>query len=219
MSTKFSTGGPHLLDEKPKREMKSIKPHLSPELRARITPHSRRDTKYAVAGVFFLLLSGVLSYNLWPKGNNYNNNKAVVAFTQTVDLASAVNSDSNQAVLGAETGTSDPSTPTNSNQFTTYVVKNGDTLFNISQKYNIKWDLIASVNNLSEPYVLHSGQNVKIPQATTSKVPNKIYTVAAGENLSLIAQKFNITTDDIIAVNPNLQKSDLVTAGQVIKLP
>ncbi|MBX4205126.1 MAG: LysM peptidoglycan-binding domain-containing protein [Candidatus Doudnabacteria bacterium] len=199
--------------------MKSIKPHLSPELRAQITPHSRRDTKYAFAGVFFLLLSVFLSYNLWPKsGSSSNNNKTVATFIQTQDLATSVNAGSNQTVLGAETQVQSPETP-NADQFTIYSVKNGDTLFNISQKYNVKWDLIAQLNSLSEPYVLHSGQSLKIPQATTSKVPNKVYTVAAGENLTAIAKKFNVTTDDIIAVNPNLQKSDLVTAGQIIKLP
>lgn len=202
--------------------MKSIKPHLSPELRARITPHSRRDSKYAAAGVFFLILSVLLMYNLWPKGSSSNNNKTVAAFTQTQDLAGAVNADSSQAVLGAETQSVPPAAETqdsNTSQFTTYIVKSGDTLFNISQKYNIKWDLIAQVNSLAEPYVLHAGQTIKIPQATTSKVPGKIYTVGVNETLSDIAQKFNVTTDDIIAVNPNLQKSDLVTTGQVIKLP
>jgi membrane-bound lytic murein transglycosylase D len=195
--------------------MKSIKPHLSPELRAQITPHSRRDTKYAFAGVFFLMLSAFLTYNLWPKGSQpYDNNKAVSSFIQTQNLASTVNADSSQTVLGVET----QSAPVD-NQFTTYNVKSGDTLFNISQQYNIRWDLIAQVNSLTEPYLLHAGLQLKIPQATTSKVPNKIYTVGTGENLSAIAQKFNVTTNDIIAVNPNLQKSDLVTAGQIIKLP
>ena len=197
--------------------MKSIKPHLSPELRSQITPYARRDSKYAIAGVFFLLISAFLTYNLWPKGNSTTNHNAVATFTQTMDLAAAVNTDSAKAVLGAST--QDTPTPTESSDFTSYTVKNGDTLFNISQQYNVKWDLIASVNNLSEPYVLHAGMVLRIPQATTSKVPNKIYTVAAGESLSVIAQKFNVTSDDIIAVNPNLQKSDLVTAGQVIKLP
>jgi LysM repeat protein len=199
--------------------MRSSKPHLSPELRAQITPHSRRDTKYAFAGVFFLLMSAYLTYNLWPKGSPTSNNKAVSSFIQTGDLAGTVNADSTQAVLGAETQTQTQTTDTTDNQFTTYNVKGGDTLFNISQQYNIRWDLIASVNSLTEPYLLHAGQQLKIPQATTSKVPNKIYTVGSGENLSTIAQKFNVTTNDIIAVNPNLQKSDLVTAGQIIKLP
>ena len=195
--------------------MKSIKPHLSPELRSQITPHARRDTKYAFAGVFFLLLSSFLVYNLWPKASNApSNNKTVANITQTTDLAQTVNSGSSQEVLGASTQTA----PTN-DQFTVYTVKNGDTLFNISQQYNIKWDLIAQVNNLTEPYVLHAGLKLNIPQATTSKVPDKIYTVGNGESLATIAQKFNVTTDDIIAVNPNLQKSDLVTPGQVIKLP
>lgn len=195
--------------------MKSIKPHLSPELRAQITPHTRRDTKYAFAGVFFLILSALLTYNLWPKASTQNNNKTVASFTQTSNLNSTLNAGQPVEVLGASTQNTGSST----SQFTTYIVKGGDTLFNISQKYNIKWDLIAQVNSLSEPYVLHAGQNLKIPQATTSKIPNKVYTVGVNETLSSIAQKFNVTSDDIIAVNPNLQKSDLVTAGQIIKLP
>jgi len=59
--------------------MKSIKPHLSPELRSQITPHARRDTKYAFAGVFFLLLSSFLVYNLWPHGGSSPSNNKTVA--------------------------------------------------------------------------------------------------------------------------------------------
>jgi LysM repeat protein len=201
--------------------MKPIKPHLSPELRAQITPHTRRDTKYAFAGLFFLMLSGLLTYNLWAKRSDLRlNNKSVATFTQSRSISDAVNTAEPKEILGVQTSERAPDqNQPSENQFTGYTVKAGDTLFNISQKYNIKWDLIAQVNNLSEPYVLHTGQSIKIPQDTTSKVPNKIYTVGSGESLSAIAQKFNVTSDDIIAVNPNLQKSDLVTPGQVIKLP
>ncbi|MBX4191676.1 MAG: LysM peptidoglycan-binding domain-containing protein [Candidatus Doudnabacteria bacterium] len=189
--------------------MKYVKPHLSPELRAQITPHSRKDLRFTAAGVFFLLVSAGLFYNLWPKQNqSTNNNKATIAITQ-----------SGKQVLGANTSSVPSTQPTSNAQFTEYTVKNGDTLFNISQKYNVRWDSIASINNLSEPYVLHGGQTLKIPQATTSKIPDKIYTIKDGETLVDIAKQFNITVDDIIAVNPNLQKSDLITAGQVIKLP
>jgi LysM repeat protein len=188
--------------------MKYTKPHLSPELRAQITPHSRKDVRYASAGVFFLLVSAGLFYNLWPKhSSSLNNNNATNTLTQ-----------SEKMVLGAtteQTTTVETSEP----QFTEYQVKNGDTLFNISQKYNVRWDSISQINNLSEPYLLHAGMTLKIPQATTSKVPDKIYTIKTGETLVSIAKQFNITVDDIIAVNPNLQKSDLITVGQVIKLP
>jgi LysM repeat protein len=184
--------------------MRYIKPHLSPELRAQITPSKRRDVKLTAAGVFFLVGSIMLTVNLWPKANtaSVSNDKTTPTIAQ-----------SEKQVLGA--ATSEAPQP----QFTQYTVKNGDTLFNISQQYNVRWDSIAQINNLSEPYVLHGGQILKIPQGTTSKVPGKIYTIKNGDTLASIAKQFNITVDDIIAVNPNLQQSDLITVGQVIKLP
>lgn len=188
--------------------MKYIKPHLSAELRAQITPSKRRDVKLTAAGVFFLAASVLLTVNLWPKTNSAGvivNNNPTSAIAQ-----------SDKQVLGAATS-EQPSQP--EPQFTEYTVKNGDTLFNISQKYNVRWDSIAQINNLSEPYVLHAGQIVRIPQATTSKISGKIYTIKPGDTLASIAKQFNITVDDIIAVNPNLQKSELITPGQVIKLP
>lgn len=192
--------------------MKYRRPHLSPELRAQITPHHKRDRTFVSAGVFFLVLSLVLTINLWPKNTNPSlpNNKLEIASIQ-----------SEKQVLGVATQEPEPeAAPADqSDQFTSYTVQTGDTLFNISQQYNIQWDLIAEINNLNEPYLLHSGQLLKIPQATTSQVPNKIYTIQAGDTLYSIAREFNITVNDIIAVNPNLQQSDLITVGQVIKLP
>ena len=198
--------------KKQNREMKYIKPHLSPELRAQITPYNRRDQRSIAAGVFFLLLSGVLFINLLPNGDKELslNNNAENTIAQTPAL-----SETDKQVLGETTAQTQP----NESEFTSYTVKNGDTLFNISQQYNIKWDLIAEINNLSEPYMVHGGQILKIPQATTSAVLNKIYTIQNGDTLASIARKYNITVNDIIAVNPNLQQSDLITAGQVIKLP
>jgi len=192
--------------------MKYIKPHLSPELRAQITPQKRRDVKLTVAGIFFLVGSIILTINLWPKYNQTDtlNNKTTAPIAQSTSDPAI--SDQKQ-VLGAATHADTQS------QFTQYTVKSGDTLFNISQQYNVRWDSIAQINNLSEPYVLHAGQTLKIPQATTSKVPGKIYTIKANDTLASIAQAYNITVDDIIAVNPNLQKSDLITPGQIIKLP
>lgn len=195
--------------------MKYIKPHLSPELRAQITPHTRRDVRLTTAGVFFLVASVLMVINLWPTHNQTSplNNKATSPIAQSSqDLA---NSDQKQ-VLGLATK---QETQPPIKEFTQYTVKTGDTLFNISQKYNVRWDSIAQINNLNEPYILHAGQILKIPQTTTSAVPNKIYTIKANDTLASIAKQFNITVDDIIAVNPNLQKSDLITVGQVIKLP
>ncbi len=45
-----------------------------------------------------------------------------------------------------------------------YQVNQGDTLFNISQKYNITWTTLATLNNLKTPFTLKAGQILKIPQ-------------------------------------------------------
>ncbi|MBI4049496.1 MAG: LysM peptidoglycan-binding domain-containing protein [Candidatus Doudnabacteria bacterium] len=189
--------------------MKYIRPHLSPEIRAQITPETRRDRRFATAGVVFLILSAILTFNLFARKPSSTNNK--IQLSQAQPEASP-----EKQVLGAATVETQES---EKQEFTSYVVKNGDTLFNISQQYGIKWDLIAELNSLSEPYLLHPGQTLKIPQATTSKLEGKIYTIKKGDTLASIARSFNITVDDIIAVNPNLQTSDLITVGQVIKLP
>jgi len=187
--------------------MKYIKPHLSPELRAQITPHKRRDVKLTAAGVFFLIASILMVINLWPRNQTNSLISAPVSNNNTQPVVDQ------KQVLGAST--QEAPAP----EFTQYTVKSGDTLFNISQKYNIRWDSIAQLNELAEPYVLHAGQILKIPQATTSAVSNKVYTIKKGDTLASIAKQFNITVDDIIAVNPNLQNSDLITEGQIIKLP
>jgi LysM repeat protein len=206
--------------------MSYIKPHLSPELRAQITPQSKRDRRMTAAGVFLLVASVALAYNFWTKPEDTSsalNNKldSIGAQTDSVSFGTQ-----EKQVLGVATNSAEETTPApapapsaSEEQFTSYTVKAGDTLFNISQSYNVKWDLIAQFNNLSEPYLLHAGDTLKIPQATTSTVPGKIYTIVKGDTLASIAKKYNITVADIIAVNPNLQKSDLITIGQVIKLP
>jgi membrane-bound lytic murein transglycosylase D len=167
-----------------------------------------------MAGVIFLVLSVVLTINLLPKSSNRDLSTAL----PESNLTNTTEQD--KQVLGLSTKEEEPTTPSQSNeQFTEYTVKSGDTLFNISQEYNISWSAIAEINSLSEPYILHAGQSLKIPQATTSQVPNKVYTIKSGDTLASIAKAYNITVADIIAVNPNLQKSDLITVGQIIKLP
>lgn len=195
--------------------MKYIKPHLSPELRAQITPAKRRDFRYSVAGAVFLVLSLVLVYNLFASKSSpslsYNKPEIKLTQTQTQPLVQS-GTESEKQVLGA-------ATETNQSATVDYVVKSGDTLFNISEKFRVKWDLIAQINNLSEPYLLKIGQVLKVPTNISTASTNKIYTVKSGDTLVDIARNFKTTVDDIIAVNPNLQKSNLIVPGQIIKLP
>ena len=49
------------------------------------------------------------------------------------------------------------------------------------------------------------------PDATT-------YTVVAGDTLSLIAQRFNLTLDQLLALNPGLTRDSVIQVGQVINV-
>ncbi|MDP3993971.1 MAG: LysM peptidoglycan-binding domain-containing protein [Candidatus Doudnabacteria bacterium] len=48
-------------------------------------------------------------------------------------------------------------------QYTTYEIKKGDTLFNLSQRYGISWQTLAEINSLKEPYILRIGQKIRVP--------------------------------------------------------
>ena len=48
-------------------------------------------------------------------------------------------------------------------EYLAYVVKKGDTLFNLSQRYELSWQTLAQINNLQEPYILKVGQKLKVP--------------------------------------------------------
>ena len=65
-------------------------------------------------------------------------------------------------VLGASDTKQPSALPTL--QFTAYTVQKGDTLFNISQKFNIDWSMLATLNNLKSPFTLKSGQVINIPK-------------------------------------------------------
>lgn len=60
-------------------------------------------------------------------------------------------------VLGASDTVSDQSS------FKDYTIKKGDTLFSISQQYNIEWTTLATLNNLKPPFDLKVGQTIKVP--------------------------------------------------------
>ena len=61
-------------------------------------------------------------------------------------------------------GASDVKTSSPSPKMIEYKVTTGDTLFNISQKYNISWAVLATLNNLKSPFILQPGQTLEIPQ-------------------------------------------------------
>jgi len=66
-------------------------------------------------------------------------------------------------VLGAS-DTKTGQTQDSSVEFTKYTVQKGDTLFDISQKYNIDWATLATLNNIPSPFTVKPGAIINIPK-------------------------------------------------------
>ena len=99
-----------------------------------------------------------------------------------------------------------------------YIVKKGDSLYNIANKYNTTVSELKSLNNLTSN-TLNIGQVLKIP-TTKEEIPSIdtiTYTVKSGDSLYSIANKYNTTVNDLKSLN-NLT-SNTLSIGQVLKIP
>ncbi len=62
-------------------------------------------------------------------------------------------------------GATDTKQTENTNiSFEEYTVQKSDTLFSISQKFNISWTTLATLNNLKSPFLVKPGQILKVPR-------------------------------------------------------
>lgn len=95
----------------------------------------------------------------------------------------------------------------------TYVVKSGDSLYAIAQKFNTTVDKIKSLNNLNSN-LLSIGQVLKIPTVDNNNV---VYTVKKGDSLYSIAREYNTTVSVLQTLN-NLSTTAL-SIGQKLLLP
>lgn len=102
----------------------------------------------------------------------------------------------------------------------TYIVKKGDSLYSIANKYNTTIDELKRINNLTSN-TLSIGQVLKLPSDKASNVEKEentiSYTVQKGDSLYSIARKYSTTIDKIKDLN-NLT-TNLLSIGQVLLIP
>ena len=98
-----------------------------------------------------------------------------------------------------------------------YVVKKGDTLWSIANNFNVSVNDLKNANNKSNNS-LSIGEQLIIPgKSTGENVSTIIYTVKSGDNLYSIARRYNVTVNEIKALN-NLS-SNLLSIGQKLSIP
>ena len=95
-----------------------------------------------------------------------------------------------------------------------YTVKSGDTLYQISKKYNLTVDELKKLNNLTSN-TLSIGQKLYVKKIPSEKETE--YTVVKGDSLYKIANKFNTTVNALKEKN-NLT-SNTLSIGQKLLIP
>lgn len=89
----------------------------------------------------------------------------------------------------------------------------GDTLWTISQWYNVPLQLVMDSNRELDPQQLAAGQEVRVPGYET--VP---YSIRSSDTLWMIAQSQGVTVEAVLRVNPGIQPQRLYV-GQRIQVP
>lgn len=93
----------------------------------------------------------------------------------------------------------------------TVIVEPGQTLFDISRRYQTPLDAIIAENRLRPPYALEKGQLLRLPDAN-------VYTVRRGETFWSVAEKFSIDPHSFATLN-RLSKPYALIEGQEVVLP
>ncbi len=104
-----------------------------------------------------------------------------------------------------------------------YIVQPGDTMFTIAQRFGVSLDaLIAANPQIPNPSQIRPGQTVCVPTSTPPGPcpPNTFaYTVQPGDSMFLIAQRFGVSLDALIAANPQISNPSLILPGQIVCVP
>ncbi|MCC5805037.1 MAG: LysM peptidoglycan-binding domain-containing protein [Opitutales bacterium] len=112
-------------------------------------------------------------------------------------------------------------------QTRTYTVQRGDTLSAIARREGVSLDELLSANNLSRNATIYAGQELRVPASgsgadapadpVSRDADTQTYTVVAGDNLTRIANRHDVTVAEIRRLN-NLT-SDTIRVGQTLRIP
>lgn len=108
-------------------------------------------------------------------------------------------------------------------RFTDYKVKKRETLYGISKQFKVSQDQVKKYNTSLYSDDVKKGMILKIPhfkKVEVKEVVLKSYIVKAKETRWSIANKYGITVDSLLLLNPDLPKSSSYLAvGQELKIP
>ncbi|WP_041577090.1 LysM peptidoglycan-binding domain-containing protein [Bdellovibrio bacteriovorus] len=110
-----------------------------------------------------------------------------------------------------------------------YIVQSGDSLFTIARKYSTSVSELQRMNNIRRGRTLKVGMKLKVPTpgsssarevatevAQSKKTKSKVHVVRRGENLSVIAAKYNVAVSDIKEKNNIRNPASLMVGARIV---
>jgi LysM repeat protein len=187
-----------------------------------------RTIPLLLGGLAIVLVAvGIFLVVLWLTGDNPPAAPAFLASRTPTPTETPVPTETLTPSItptSAPTETGTPAGPT------TYVVEAGDNLTSIAEKFGVDVLLILSANNIASADQIFVGQSLIIPPVgselpTETAIPLTLvpgsridYVVKPGDNLMIIAAKFNSTAEAIAALN-KMKVTDVLFVGRVLTIP
>lgn len=98
----------------------------------------------------------------------------------------------------------------------TYIVVKGDTLYSIAKSLDTTVEELKKLNSINNN-MLTLGQMLKVPVKIVDVGDTDIYQVKEGDTLYSIANKYNISVNELKAINE--LDSDILSIGQILNVP
>ena len=104
----------------------------------------------------------------------------------------------------------------------------GDTMFLIAKRFGVTLDaLIAANPHITNPSMIYPGDILCVPgPPPVGRVPVSCppgfqgrYTVVSGDTMFLIAKRFGVTLDALIAANPHITNPSMIYPGDILCVP
>ncbi|MCT0218688.1 LysM peptidoglycan-binding domain-containing protein [Synechococcus sp. CS-1329] len=106
-----------------------------------------------------------------------------------------------------------------------HVVKSGETLSEIGERYGVSVQRLLQLNGLKDPNLVEAGTRLKLPAGAAARTggtrsgpsPQASHSVASGETLSEIADRYGLSVQKLMELN-GLKDADLLQVGQRLKV-
>ena len=95
----------------------------------------------------------------------------------------------------------------------TYTIKAGETFYGLANRYNLKWSTLKALN----PEIKDDKKDVKSDVTKIKVRVRAVHTVGAGDILRVVAEKYGITVEQLMAANG--KKKNFAERGEKLFIP